>query len=432
MRNHTTPLKWQLSAGGNRAPTVTPGTSVQSQTFNLQGLPGRIDEMMLNAIALNVEVRTSIDQPSAGTTAIAGDKLYKIVDSIRVRSEVLGEIAPLQHTRGAVLGHVYQVVGAGYRYPQIYPRDIPTTDQDNIRHLVYRFPLSQEFTRKPHHHAIWMPLFEGGELEVRIAASTVLDGDSTAAVTEATTTIRAWIDYLPMPEALVPRPFQFREYITPGNSTQHILRNVGGQSGLRGVKSGCRLAMLAQLTDATGIGLSGSDGADNITRTDMPWRHQNSHDIPQADYYNLLQMMRHPAWAGRNLTATEVPFWPYAASGAPDLTTTDAAAEAHNAAQAYIVPYVMPGLDMELTKLQKINGDLVVNHAYTSTPSGSSRFVSLEILDYTDEMKATIMGLMGKDPKTHALMKKTLNKQDPRGVEPRKLDALPDKIVFVG
>lgn len=424
MRNHTAPLYWQLGAAGNKAPTYTPGAAAGSAaTFNLQGLPGRSEDMFAMGTALVLELETDVDQASASTTAIDHDSLYDMVDGLRIRSEVLGELYPLQHTRGAVAGIIQQIVGGCYRLPQTVRRQIPTTDQDNFLRLVYRLPFALEYMRKPHHHAIWLPFLEGGEFEVRMQDSAVLVANSVVEMT----TLRAWLEYLPMPEAIIPRPHQFREYITPGSSTQHILRNVGGQSGLRGVKSGGRLDWLCNLGDTRG--LDGSDGPDNFTRVDLPWRGQVSHDVPQAYVSTFLTAIRHRITPGQAGTQTTNRWdWPYNVGLAPDWTT---ATLALNSANLAFLPLVWPGVDAELTKFQKVAGDLVCNYGYTTTPMGSSRHVSHEVLDYTDDMKEELMRLMGKDPELHALMKKTLNKNNPDGVNPGKLDSLPDKVLKV-
>jgi hypothetical protein len=425
MRNHTNPLKWQLSAAGNKAPTYTPGTAEGSAaTFNLQGLPGRTEDMFAMGAAVCIEVSGDLDQESAGNSTVDMDQLYQMVSSIRLRSEVLGELFPAQHTRGAVVGNIIAPVGAGYRIPQTIRSQIPTTNQDNYFRVLYRLPLAQELFRKPHHHAIWLPLLEGGELEVRMGAASVLGGAGSLEVC----TIRAWIEYFPIPEAVIPRPVSWREYITPGGSTQHILRNVGGQSGLRGLKSGARLAFLANLGDLAG--LAGSDGPDNFTRLDYPWRGQVSLDAIQAEVYSMLVGIRHAVTPGGAGTSTTNQWaWPYRVGLAPDPSTADVPT---NSANLLFLPMVFPGNDAELTKLQKVAGDLVCNYGYTATPSGSSRFVSCEVGDYTDDMKEEIMRLMGRDPNLHALAKKTLNKNNPAGVNASKLDALPDKILRVG
>src|SRR5687768_11386092 len=117
MRDHTTPLYKQLAAAGVRAPTVTPGSDVQPTTFNITGLEPFTGDMRNYLQNIIVRLTTVLDPDGAGS-AVDWDKLYKGTNGIRLFSPILGEPYPLAHTRGAVLGHLYQVLAGGYAYPQ--------------------------------------------------------------------------------------------------------------------------------------------------------------------------------------------------------------------------------------------------------------------------------------------------------------------------
>src|SRR5262245_11053517 len=112
MRDHTLPLYKQLAAAGVRAPTVTPGSDVQATTFNITGLEPFTGDM--RNYAQNFIVRlTTVCDPDAAGSAVSWDQLYKGTNGIRLFSPLLGEPYPLAHNRGAVLGHLNQVVAGG-------------------------------------------------------------------------------------------------------------------------------------------------------------------------------------------------------------------------------------------------------------------------------------------------------------------------------
>lgn len=413
MRDHTTPLYKQLAAAGVRAPTVTPGADVQATTFNITGLEPFTGDMRNYAQNFIVRLTTVVDPDAAGS-AVDWDKLYKATNGIRLFSPLLGEPYPLAHTRGATLGHIFQVLAGGYAYPQPARLQIPaSTDTDVTIDLYYVLPFSFENFVKPHETAQWIGLFDQGELEHRLAASTVLDGDYAGAVLKATTTIRAWVEYYPSPDVSVGCPFQFREYIVPGNSTEFVLRGVGQSSGLRGTVPGSGLIMLAWLTDATGIGLSGADGVDEINRIDIPWRSQVSIDVVDPFFSSLRRMVGKrvgPIMTVTSAVPADGAGWPYTIAATPYNSLANA--------QAMLLPLIMPGPDFETSKAQRVQGDLVINLGFGSVPSGSSRFVTCELLEYSIEHLAVISRAMGLNPDKVAPAKKAFRKNQP---DPRKL-----------
>jgi hypothetical protein len=405
MRNHSTPLYRQLAAAGVRAPTVTPGADIQSATFNVIGLPPVTGDM--RNYAMNFVVRlTTVFDPDAAGSAVNWDKLYKCMSSIRLFSPMLGEPYQTAHTRGAVLGHIYQVLGSGYCYPQPARIQLPaSTDADVTLDLYYVLPIGHEFLQKPHETAQFIGLYEQGELEARVAASSALDGDYAGAVLKATTTLRAWIEYIPSPDNFIGVPFQFREYIIPGNSTEFVLRGMGGASGLKGVANdGCGLGALGWLTDATGIGLSGADGADEINRIDIPWRSQSSIDIVDPFFSSLRRMVQHRVGPISGLGTTimhDGGGWPYTMAATPDNSLANA--------QALFVPLVMPGKNFETSKAQHVKGDNPINLGFGTTPSGSSRFFTLEYLEYDVPQLEAMTRALGLDPQQVVPSKKAYN-----------------------
>jgi len=400
MRNHSTPLYRQLSAAGTRTPSVTPSASdVSSVTFNLIGLPPVTGDMRNYVTAFCFRVTQTLDADAAGS-AINFDQLYKGVSSARVFTPLLGEPYQAAHTRGAVLGHFIQVLGAGYAYPQPARAQIAaSTDQDITVDLYYVLPVSLEFLQKPHETSQFIGLYEQGELEVRIATTAAYDGDYAGMVTKAPCTLRAWVEYVPSPDNFIGVPFQFKEYVVPGSSTEFILRGVGGGSGLKGIANdGCGLAALVWLTDATGIGLGGADGVDEINRVDVPFRSQQSVDIVDPLFSMLRRMVQHRTGPSSSVDAST---WPYTQAA----TVNNSLANS----QAMFLPLIMPGKNFETSKAQHVRGDLSLNIGFNSVPSGSSRFVALELLEFDVPQAEAITRAMGLNPDRVNPSKKAYN-----------------------
>jgi hypothetical protein len=407
MRNHTTPKFHELVSTAGKNPSLTPGTTAQTATFLLNNLPlGKNNSMWYYTTAIYLKVVVTVDQAAMGGTAINADKLWKIIQSVQIQSPLLGQVFLHSNTRGAVLGNLIQYFGYGFNGVPVRAQ-VAAADGDTTVTLYYRIPFAYEFLRKPHESSPWAGFLEGGTFEVKLDVSTVLDGDSTGAVLKAPTNLRAWLELIPAPEAVIHTPVHWREHQTPGNSTRHVIQDFGSPDGLQGIDQsrGVGLAALLMLTDATGIGLSGPDGADNILSYDIPWRNQDRVDIPDAPYAAMYAMM------GNNRRPNLITGVTADGAGFPyTMAATPLASSGLNDAQALVFPLVACGRDLETSKLQTVAGAKEVNFTYTATPSSISRFVGcyFPVFDnkYLQMLAARIApGHSGK------LVAKTLNKQ---------------------
>lgn len=402
MRNHTTPKIHELVSTAGKNPTVTPGASAQTATFLMNNIPtGKSGKFWYYVTALNLKVVTVVDQPAAGGTAINPDKLWKVLQSVQVQCPILGQLFSHANTRGAVLGNIIQNFGFGYN--AVHTRaQIAAADGDTTVTLYYRIPFAYEFLRKPHETSPWGGFLEGGTFEVKFDVSTALDGDSTGAVTKATTSFRAWLELIPAPEAVIHTPIHWREHITPGSSTRHVIQDMGSPDGLQGVdqSKGVGLAALAVLTDATGMGLLGQDGADNITGYDIPWRDQARIDAPDAPFLAMIAHMGNNR-KSRNGTHDGSGF-PYTIASTPNGDLNDA--------QALVYPLVVPGRDLETSKLQTVAGAKEINFSYTATPSGSNRILGCYFPVFEESFMAALAARIAPGNKG-LLTSKTLNKQ---------------------
>ena len=405
MRNHTTPLLKQLTSSGSRAPTAAIASGTSSVSFQIQNVPGAFEDMLNYVTAVLLRVTLNFDQAASGGSAVTWDKLFKGVSSAKVFSDLLGDTYSHINTRGPVLGHLIQVVAGGYRYPQPVRAQIAAADGDSVIELYLILPYSYECLANPMETAPWTGLFDGGEVEVIIAGSGVFDGDSTGAVLEGNTTVRAAMEYLPMQDKSVHVPCEWRERTVQGSTSEHELKNFGAGSGHRGTAPGAGLALLAQLTDATGIGLSGQDGADNITRFEFPERGQQSMFAPDLYYMVLNRMTRGRVGGITDGTTTVIHDgggWPYTLAATPS--------GALNNAQALLFPIIMPGLDLMTSKVQRVIGDRNLHYGFTAEPSGTTKYVSWEFLEYNMDQLAVIAKAMGLDPDTQVPERKALKK----------------------
>jgi len=405
MRNHTTPKIHELVSTAGKNPSVTPGASAQTATFLLNNVPtGKEGKFWYYAMSAVLKVVTTFDQAAMGGAVVNPDKLWKVLQSVQVQCPILGQLFSHANTRGATLGNIIQYFGYGFNATPLRAQ-IAAADGDTTVTLYYRIPFSYEFLRKPHETAPWGGFLEGGTLEVKLDVSTVFDGDSTGAVIKAPTNFRCWLEMIPSPEAVIHTPVHWREHQIPGSSTKAIVQDMGSPDGLQGIDQsrGVGLAALLYLTDATGIGLGGPDGYDNITGFDIPWRDQDRVDVPEALMSSFMAMIGHHR-KGRPTsltTGSDGMGFPYTlAATVNDLPD----------AQALVVPLVASGRDLETSKLQTVAGAKEINFSYTSTPSAVYRLLGCYFPVFDENFVKALASRIAPGSKGQ-LTAKTLNKQ---------------------
>lgn len=426
MKRHSSPPIFQLSAAGNRAPTLTPSGNVQSLTFNLTSLPGATDDMF--NYAQNVVVRIDYTITGGGGAVINYDALGKIVDSFRLFSPVLGELYPQPRTRGVDVFWFDSWLGQGFRPSGVGRAQIAAVNTTDYTGSVYFvLPLSFEFLSREHDTGCWLPLLENGLLEVRLAANNVLNADSASAVLKATPfTIAAWIEYLPQPEALIQTPFQFRLYEWTTAGTQIKMQQVGAPNGLKGVQDGARLAALAWYSNTTAAGLGGTFAMNALTRISLPWRRQDSIDCPDAYVRSLFGLMGkrsgYIVGGGAASALHDGGSWPFQMNATPNNTLMDA--------NLAFYPAVMPGWNSNISKFQKVAGDLFVDAGFSATPNGTHRLRSLEFGAFTPDFVKELMARMGRPASAGWIAyPKVDKKQNLASVSANKLWGLPLKVV---
>lgn len=409
MRNHTTPIYKDLQANSNDSVSITPGAATQPGTFQIQSIPGVTGDKRNYATSFYGHLQTTFDPDAAGN-AVNWDKLYKGMASWHLRSPLLGDVYNHVHTRGAVLGHIIQVIAGGYQYPQPARAQIPAnTDSDVTLDLFYALPLSFEVLEKPHECAQWVGLFDGGTLEGIVDVSTVYDGDYAGAVIKAPTSLRAFVEMIPSPDDFLGVPFQWRERQIVGGGTSPVLKGVGQETNLTDVENGCGLAFLGWLTDATGIGLSGADGVDNITQVEMPWRGQIQLRNLDPLFLALRKAQSHRVGPVAGLGTTIIADgagWPYTMADTPN--NRPAASS-----QSLFLPLVIPGRNFETSKAQRLLGDLQVNFTTTAAITNTHRFVSWELMEFTEGQVGRLARAMGIDPALYDAGRKAFNQAAP-------------------
>ena len=381
MRHQTTPLYYELTTdGGAKAATIVPGSAAQSATFVINGIRPRVDNMRNYLTRLWVNLTTVFDPDGAGN-AVSWDKLAKGMVNCEVISPIIGTVYPAFHTQGPTLMHLISFLGLGYLYPQGARTQIPAdTDTDVDLELIYVVPFAQEFLVDPMETTQWAGFFDGGTVEPTLATASVFDGDYAGSVIKATTQFRVLAETAPSPREFIGVPFQWRRRQIAGGGDAPVLKNVGGATALNGIAQGCGLAALCWLTNATGIGLGGPDGVDNITSISMDWRGQKVIQNLDGFFYwarTVQERRGSPISEGADAALLDTTQWPKA------MGATGVGRPAADAEQMFL-PIVLPGRMAHTSKFQRVLGDLQIDFTTTTPITNAHEFMSLEFLEFTD------------------------------------------------
>lgn len=393
MRHATTPQFFELtSEGGQKTISITPSASIQSGKFNVSGVPARSDDMRMYSTRYYPHVQFDFNADAAGN-AVSWDKLAKVLNSAELISPILGTVYPKFHTQGPTLMHIIDVVALAYQYPQGARTQIPAnTDATYTVDMFYVLPIAHDFLVDQMETAQWTGFFDGGSLELDIAASTVFDGDYAGAVTESVV-LRCIAEAMPSPREFLGVPFQWRRRQIQGGGQSPLLKNVGGETSLNGVRPGCGLVGMYWLTDATGMGLGGPDGVDNITSITLDWRRQkNIQNLDPFFHFARSQSEKRisPISEGAGAALLDATEWPSSMSA----TAANAQNRPSANPQMMCLPIVTPGRMLHTSKLQRLLGDIQVDYNFTATFSTPHEFMTCEFLEWTTD-QANAMAQLG-------------------------------------
>jgi hypothetical protein len=395
MRQNTTPLTYELtSEGGSKTIAIVPSAAVQAGKFVISGIDPRIQDMRNYLTHLWPHLFTTLTV--AAGVAISWDKLAKALVSAEVVSPILGTVFPHFHTRGPTLMHLISVIALRYEYPQGARTQIPAVAQANNVDLFFCIPIAQETLADPMESAQWSGFFDGGTVEMIVAASTIFGTDSAAATIGAPTTLRCLAEAIPSPREFLGVPTQWRRRQIAGGGSSPVLKNVGGETSMNGIAPGCGLAAMYWLTTATGIGLGGSSDVANLISYAASWRGQKQTQNLDGlfHYQRLAQEKRTSPISGIGVGAAVVPLndganWP----ATMDSGAANDGRPASNAQQMFL-PIIAPGRELMTSKTQRVLGDLQIDFNSTVALTNPHEFMTWELMEFS-EQQANSMAALG-------------------------------------
>ncbi|MBV9471547.1 MAG: hypothetical protein JO206_01175 [Solirubrobacterales bacterium] len=428
-RRFSSPGIIQLASSGNRAPTLTPSSNVQSLVFTLSNLIASHRGLYRYAKRICVEAAYTIT--GGGGNVLNHDAIGQIMDSFRLYSPVLGELFPQPRTRGADVANFDAWLGSGYRPVQPARAQIASAGStDYTGRFVWSLPFAMNVFDRPDDFCPWIGFLEGGILECRLGANNVLNSASASAVLKGVAfTFSAWIEYYSSPDAVIhtPKVHDLHEWNTAG--TQIKIQAIDSANGLKGLDpTVCRLAALGLYGNDVNFGGNGVADLSTLTRLAMPWRDQESVDATEAYIYSFLEQVGHRTGyivgGGASSALHDGGSWPFTMAAAPNGSLQIAALG--------FMPIVMPSQMQQISKLQKVAGDLTLDTGWSANPSGTHRLRSVTPRKFDQAFVQELQARMGK-PVTDGFraIPKLANKQPIGSLGPQsrgKLDGQPLKV----
>lgn len=416
MRNHTTPMVWELSGAQGKSVTITPqtGAGTTSIKWQMTNMPtGKQGKFWYYLTAIVVALSVTVSQVnSEGVAQMENDILYRLLTSLQIYTPILGPLYQHSNTRGTHLGNLIQFAGFGYSGVGNVPA-VPVSSASYTRVIYFRVPFAHEFLKKPHELSPWGGFLEGGFVEILLGGSTALAGYSTTS-TFLSATARCWCEFIPAPEAIIHVPFNWRLHQNIAAGSRITIPDIGSPDGLQGIDQsrGCGVVNLWDIMNITALDFGGNTTADNISSFDVQWRDQIRLESPDSYVMAELAMMgnsRRTIWNG---------------TGTPDVTdrhgfpnfdemTAANAAVALNNAQSLVYPFVGAGRDLETSKLQTIAGAKDINITYAAPVSTAPVLLGMYTYVWDEAFVRTVL-TPRIDPANAAnpeFLTKTLNKQ---------------------
>lgn len=381
MRNETTGLFKELVATNNETVSITPGAATQVGTFQISSMPPTTAGRRNYLEHVHVGLTVTLD-PDAGGGPVRHDQLFKAASNFTLRSPFFGDYYTEQQSRGAVLGLITDVVANGYMMDSPARIEVPAnTDSDVTIDVTWTLPFAHEVLEKPSELTQWLGFFEGGIQQTVIAAESVYGTEYPGAVIKAPTTLRAYVEYRPDRDNWIGVPFQWRERQVVNGGNQPILTNMGGETNLHGIQPGAGVPWMCWLGNPTAMGLDGPSNVDNVVSVEVPWRGQMALRNIDGYFKSLRRAMGKRVGPISGLGATIA----HDNSGWPNTQATVHNGRPSANAQALFLPFIHPGKDFKTSKAQRLIGNLPFNFTFTTPVTGTHRFVTWELLEFSPD-----------------------------------------------
>lgn len=373
--NGTGVQSWPLSAaGGGDFPALVQGSPT---VFNLNTLPIVQGNLAYYLPALLCTITGTFTQSGGTGVRTAWNNLYRIlIESLEVRNAWHGSPLSPQFVKGSMLPILEQVC-LGYRNPVRKRGFFPAANGAYNFSFTFAVPLSLGLGQKPHHTAQLVAFYKEAQFSLQVAQASVLTALSPGATLSALQ-IRCSALMIPEPEVRMGPVMEVIDYQVAATAGQVNvpIQSFGNQGQTTRMERGAGLVYFGLLT--SNQGLPGPFLPENVLRLNVPFRGQT--DTGHLPPYLAAQILS----LGNQRTAGSVDDQGIAkgysdTSGFPYTEGFDASNSTSEFTNLLAVPIVTPGTDLELTKVQVVDGDESLNIQLSAGPAGTWHNLAVQL-----------------------------------------------------
>ena len=374
--------KYPLDTGVTDNPALTQG---QATIFNLSSIPEVEDGFAnyLPVIALTIAGNV-VQSGGTGTRILLDNFIRALIASIEVRDSFFG--FPLRAAKflGAYLPSI-EFISGGYQNFSPRRAAFPAANGTYAFSITLGIPINYFGCNvDPMHTSQLAAAFKNATMVINVAASSVITGMSTGS-SLTSLTAKAMAICVPEREIRLAPGIEWTTYTAPASSgEQFTLINFGNDSGFDGVQPGAGLLYASLLTNARGMG--GAFAGNAITAFGAPFRGQRR--------TTHLEPFISEAWAAMDRGLVQGSVVDAAASqaltdysGAPHLYQLGADVTGSLLDTTLVAfPIVSPGRSMQLSKVQRVDGNEPLTFGGTS--SGTQTLLACQAKQWTQEKVA--------------------------------------------
>jgi hypothetical protein len=394
LKNHTTPLPFQLSGDRGDNPALAAGTTYK---FNLSSVP-YVTRKMCNYLAgIVVTVlgfHATYDPGESDPAHLDGsDILRALFESAEIQQTMFGTPVSANHYLGKYFG-LFEYIANGMQAYQAQPQPIGgTTSAGHHMALNFFIPLSALLGMKGHHTCQPVVCYDRAQFILRTAALTGIDH---LTVDTASMSLKVSAIVVPEPELRLGPGTSFMQYTQTASSSGAIVAvdALGNSTTLEGAEPGAGIASFLWMGDGDRA-YGGAQDVNTLEYVSLPFRdlQMTRHLDPLiADWMNACGAGDVPWNISENdHAAGDLAGGGHRAGYLYGASYPGAASMEYLAQGAEFLPLITPHKFLETSKLQVVQGTQSIGIKSSGSFSGQHIFTVLQYHSWTPAKQEEVL-----------------------------------------
>jgi len=427
---------WPLSTGTSDVPALVPGSPLE---FNLSTIPINQGRMAYYLHGLVLTFSGVITNAGGTGVAIMQQAILNVlIDSMELRNCFHGTPISPSFVKGYWLPTI-SFIGGGYNYgTRNYGQTNSTNGAWAVNFSLY-LPLSMGNGARPYHTAQLALFYRQAIFKLQAQVGSVLTTISPGSTFSTPFTVRCSAALLPRPEISVGPGVEWVDYQTSATSgqTDVQLKSFGNVTQLLNSESGAGVAFAMAMGNAAGVlpacyQQPGAFDPKNVTQIQIPWRGQinTTHIAPLVVQQLMSQGQARQLFSSLIVStsgvSTDYSDWPHFPSAGFGSQT--------ELVNLMGIPLVPQSTNVDLTKIQVVNGDTSYQLTLSSGPSGTHHTLVQHVRSWSktfwdkaaeEIVRSGLAGAVYGSTTGLGWKMKTIGNKDPKKLSAKKLRFLP-------